>query len=569
MNPMERVGLASIRGRLWLGFGVLVFLLLVAGVVARGSFTGMSTTINASLEEVQVEAQLASALSGDVAKTIEAGSRYMQTRDSAAENAFRTFGWAAHGIQRQMNDRPGQSAVEVGIVAGIDNSMSSMEVDYALAHRLTDLGRAADATRAISHANASVDALLANIDRLGKLKADRVAVVRTELSSEAKRRSLYLLGLIGLALVIGIAVVSYTVKRIAQPLDILVKHAQRLSEGDLTSRADGEMPGEFNLLAAAMNHTGESLSKVVAVAARTAENVSSSAHDLASVTEQISLSASQMASAMTEVSHGAEVQVKQLRAVDDSLQVMREAADGVKKRSSEVTDLAHSIEGAAQSKRLEIDRALLILVDVKDSVEKAAEHIRALDTTVSDINRFVATVGQIADQTNLLALNAAIEAARAGDAGRGFAVVADEVRKLAEQSQKAADDIVGMTGLVTSRVAASTRAMEASAGRVSEIERVSRDIDSALSTIADAAERTRVAAVGVTSAAEANAFAVTSATANLVAVAKTAEGHAAAAEEVNASTQEQSAACEQMTSASNVLLAGSTQLRELVGGLRT
>ena len=177
-----------------------------------------------------------------------------------------------------------------------------------------------------------------------------------------------------------------------------------------------------------------------------------------------------------------------------------------------------------------------------------------------------ATVGQIADQTNLLALNAAIEAARAGDAGRGFAVVADEVRKLAEQSQKAADDIVGMTGIVTSRVAASTRAMEASAGRVNEIERVSRDIDGALSTIADAAERTRVAAVGVTSAAEANAFAVSSATANLVAVAKTAEGHAAAAEQVSASTQEQSAACEEMTSASNILLAGSTQLRELVGG---
>ena len=96
--------------------------------------------------------------------------------------------------------------------------------------------------------------------------------------------------------------------------------------------------------------------------------------------------------------------------------------------------------------------------------------------------------------------------------------------------------------------------METSAGRVSEIERVSRDIDSALSTIAEAAERTRVAAVGVTSAAEANAYAVTSAATNLVAVAKTAEGHAAAAEQVNASTQEQSAACEQMTSASNVLL---------------
>ena len=196
-----------------------------------------------------------------------------------------------------------------------------------------------------------------------------------------------------------------------------------------------------------MNQTGESLSRVVSVAARTAEEVSSSAHDLASVSEQISLSASQMASAMTEVSHGADVQVQQLRSVDDTLQAIREAADGVKQRSSEVTDLARSIEGAAQSKRVEIDRALGILVDVKHSVERAAEEIRALNATVTDINRFVASVGQIADQTNLLALNAAIEAARAGDAGRGFAVVADEVRKLAEQSQKAADDIVQMTGV--------------------------------------------------------------------------------------------------------------------------
>jgi methyl-accepting chemotaxis protein len=171
----------------------------------------------------------------------------------------------------------------------------------------------------------------------------------------------------------------------------------------------------------------------------------------------------------------------------------------------EVTDLARSIEGAAQAKRLEVDRALGILVDVKHGVERAAEEIRALSATVADISQFVATVGQIADQTNLLALNAAIEAARAGEAGRGFAVVADEVRKLAEQSQKAADDIVQMTGHVTTRVAISARAMEASAVSVSEIERVSRDIDSALRVITDAAERTRVAAVGVTGAAEANA----------------------------------------------------------------
>jgi methyl-accepting chemotaxis protein len=558
----------TIRSRLWVGFGTIVLLLAVAGVLVRGSFAGISETITASLADVQTEASLASQLSADVAKTIEAGSRYLDTRDPSAEDAFRKFGWLAHQVQYAMNERPNQSATEVATVATIDSKLSAMEVKYALAHRLADLGRMDEARKTANAARGDIDDLLGNIDRLGEIKSNKVATTKEHLANETARRAAYLLVLIGLAVVLALLVVMYTVRKIGEPLDALVRHARRLSEGDLTSRANGKMPGEFSILATAMNHTGESLSRVVSVAAQTAEEVSSSAHDLASVSEQISLSASQMASAMTEVSHGAEVQVQQLRSVDETLQVIREAADGVKQRSSEVTDLARSIEGTAQSKRVEVDRALGILVDVKHSVERAAEEIRALNATVTDINRFVASVGQIADQTNLLALNAAIEAARAGEAGRGFAVVADEVRKLAEQSQKAADDIVQMTGAVTSRVTTSARAMEASAGRVGEIERVSRDIDGALRTITDAAERTRVAAVGVTGAAEANASAVISAATSLESIAKTAEGHAAAAEQVNASTQEQSAACEQMTSASNVLLHGSTQLRELVGGLR-
>ena len=569
MRLIDRTQFNTIRGRLWIGFGVLVGILLLAGFEARRALTGMSNEIVASLSEVESEASLTSQVSADVAKTIEAASRYLDTRDSAAQSAFRAFGWAAHEVQRQMNSRPNQSASEVAALATIDSKLSEMEIHYALAHRLADLGRADEARVASSDARRSIDELLADIALLGRIKAEKVAGARQDLAAETSRRAELLLSIIGLALVFGIIVVMFTVRHISEPLELLVKHARRLSDGDLASRTEESMPGEFSILASAMNQTGESLSRVVNVAARTADEVSSSAHDLASVSEQISLSASQMASAMTEVSHGAEATVQQLRSVDESLQAIREAATGVRKRSDEVTHLAQNIEGAAQAKRIEIDRALGILVDVKSSVERAAAEIGHLNATVSDINQFVQSVSQIADQTNLLALNAAIEAARAGEAGRGFAVVADEVRKLAEQSQRAADDIVQMTTVVTARVTSSAKAMESSAGRVIEIERVSRDIDAALHTISDAAERTRVAAIGVTGAAEANASAVNHAAVSLESIAKTAEGHAAAAQQVNASTQEQSAACEQMTSASNVLLAGSTQLRELVGTLKT
>src|SRR3954468_18286837 len=385
MRPRYAIQRNTIRSRLWLGFGTIVLLLAAAGVLVRGSFAGISDTITASLADVQTEATLAGQLSADIAKTIEAGSRYLDTREPSAQDAFRKFGWLAHQAQYAMNERPNQSATEVATVAMIDSKLSEMEVKYALAHRLADLGRMDEARKTANGARDDIDDLLGNIDRLGEIKSNKVATTKEHLANETQRRSAYLLVLIGLAVVLALIVVMHTVRKIGEPLDALVRHARRLSEGDLTSRENGSMPGEFSILASAMNHTGESLSRGVSVAAQTAEEVSSSAHDLASVSEQISLSASQMASAMTEVSHGADAQVQRIKTVDETLQAIREAADGVKERSSEVTDLARSIEGAAQAKRLEIDRALGILVDVKHSVERAAEEIRQLNATVSDI----------------------------------------------------------------------------------------------------------------------------------------------------------------------------------------
>ncbi|MEX2179637.1 MAG: methyl-accepting chemotaxis protein [Gemmatimonadaceae bacterium] len=567
MTLFEALG--SIRGRLWLGFGSLVVLLVIAGVLAQRGISRLADAVAQELTDVQQESRLASRLSATTAATIAAGTRYLESRDSIALATFRTQGWSAHAIQRAMNERPGQSAAEVAAVASIDAKLSAMEVRYALAHRLADLGRMDAARAQAGSAQVQVDSLLLSLDRLGSLKTQGVAAASRRLEQESTRRTVILLALITLAVLVGIIVVLVTIRTIGQPLDVLVSHARRLSEGDLTVRTHQKLPGEFQILAAAMNHTGDSLSRIVSVAAKTAENVASSAHQLSSVSEQISISAGQMADSMTDVSSGAEEQVQQLRSIEDALQAIRRAADSVTERSSEARALAGEIEGTAADKRKEIERALEILVDVKASVEMASTEVTALNSTAADINRFVQTVSQIAEQTNLLSLNAAIEAARAGEAGRGFAVVADEVRKLAAQAQKAADDIVQMTAVVTRRVTASSRAMETGAARVAEIERVSRDMDNALSAISIAAERARGASEQASTAAAANAAAVITATAGLESIAKTAENHAAAAQEVNAATQEQSAACEEMTSASTLLLQGSTQLRELVGGLKT
>jgi methyl-accepting chemotaxis protein len=559
---------ASIAGRLRIGFGILLVLLVIAGAVAWLGMSAMSNAIGETLTTVQDEAHLSFQLTAKVTQSLAAASHYLDARDTASAREFRQLSWSAHRLQRLMGGRASQTPEEIALIAEIDTRFSEMEIHYALAHRLSELGRVDEARLEARSARPLVAALLDDIEQLGQRKAKKVSDASRRLRAETNRRAGTLFLLIAAAVLIAALVVFPTVTSITRPLRLLVAHARRLSEGDLTARTEGRMPGEFQELAGVLNYTGESLSTIVQVVAQAAENVASSANDLAAVSEQISSTSHQMSSAMSDVSTGAEGQARHLREIDTALQTIRERAQGVLQGAEEVNALASAIRDSSLARRSEMERTMAILVDVKATVQSAAAEVAALNVTAADINRFVGSVRRIAEQTNLLALNAAIEAARAGVAGQGFAVVADEVRMLAEQAQSAADDIVQMTGVVTSRVASTSRAMTAGASRVGEIERVSKDIEMALATITDAAEQTRRAATTVTAAAGDNMHAVETAATGISSVARTAEGHAATAEQVSASTEQQSAACEQMNSASAQLLEGSTLLKELVYGLR-
>ena len=559
----------SIVRRLRVGFGVLVLLLAVAGVVGWRSLTTMSQKMDATLQALQDEHQLTTQLSASVAQELESANYYLTSGDTAATHDFQRRSWEAHDVQRRMNARQGQTASELSILAAIDNKLSAVEQHYALAHRLLDIGRVDASHREAAKARPVVDSMLGDMERLGRVQSQEHARAANALKRETERSTVLLVALIVLALALATGVVTYTVQSISRPLAHLVTHAQRLSQGDLTTRTSNDLPGEFRILAGAMNQTGESLSRIVSVAARTADEVSGSADDLAHISDQISQTASHTASAMNEVTTGAEAQAGQLRHIDVALHAITDSAKGVLTGAGQVHALAGDIEKAAAEKRTQIGRALSILANVRETVEAASAEVVALNDTAADINRFVNSVSRIAEQTNLLALNAAIEAARAGQSGRGFAVVAEEVRKLAEQAQQAADDIVHMTGVVTSRVASASDAMARSTTRVTEIERVSRDIDTALEAITTAAEQTRIAASDVSAAAQDNAEAADSAASGVAAIARTAEAHAASAEEVSATTEQQSAACEEMTTSTLLLQQGSNRLKTLVGELKT
>ncbi len=558
----------TIRQVLTVGFSFLILLLLGAGAVGWISMAQMADRVTETLADAQQEAKQASDFSNVVTQEIQAANTYLSDQDAKSDADFRRLGWEAHRLHRNFTSQR-DVAEQIARTVAIDTTLARVESSFALSHRLTDLGRLDEAHAEAQKARKMVPGLLEQLTGLEHSRAQQLAGMSADLRGQATARSRILVSVIIVATLLALMIVLRTGRAVGRPLRALVKHAVQLSHGDLQQRTEGEMPGEFRTLADAMNHATIALSRIASGAAKTADEVAQSASDLLSASKQISASAGEVADAVEEVSHGAESQVAQLRQVNEALDGIRTRGDNLVGGAQEVHGLASAIEAEAESKRIDIDRSLKILFDVRTIVEQAAGQVRELNTSASEINKFVVSVSRIAEQTNLLSLNAAIEAARAGEAGRGFAVVAGEVRKLADQTQAAADDVVKMTESVTTRVLATSKAMEEGVKQVGEIELVSRELDSALTTILAAAERTRAAASAVTTAATENARAVDSAAANLGLVARTAESHATAAMQVSASTEEQSAACEQMSMASTQLFHGSHVLRDLVGELKT
>ncbi|MEO8576620.1 MAG: methyl-accepting chemotaxis protein, partial [Gemmatimonadales bacterium] len=499
----------TIRRMLAIGFSILILLLVVAGFVGWASISNLSDEVGATFRHANEVTQQSARFSHVITQEVQAASTYLSDADPAAEADFRRLGLEAHGMHRSFTSQRSDLAGEVANTIAVDSRLAEVENAFAIAHRLTDLGRPEEARAQSRAARQQVASLLVELQRVDR--ANNQAFIRASdaLNEHALRRSALLVSVIGFALLLAGIIVVRTSREIGRPLRALVRHALQLSRGNLQNRTPTPgMPGEFRTLAEAMNHASDSLSRVVAGAAHTADDVARSAGDLASASKQISESAGQVADAVGEVSLGAESQVEQLKNVNDSLEGIRSRADSMVAGAGEVHALAGAIESEAESKRVDIERALEILLDVRNIVQKAATEVSGLTQTAAEINGFVVSVSRIAEQTNLLALNASIEAARAGPAGRGFAVVAAEVAKLAEQTQTAADDVVRLTEAVTMRVTTTSRAMQGSASHVAEIERVGRDLTGALSTIVAAAERTRHSAAVVSAAAQENVRAV-------------------------------------------------------------
>lgn len=280
------------------------------------------------------------------------------------------------------------------------------------------LNDVADALSKLESSVRTQQAFARSSKAIGEQQSNLIDELYNALSAEIHNRTrqlqtlLIALGVAVLLLSIGLSsiVSGYLSYGIKQTVNLL----RPMSEGEFRETEPSRLAAyrdEIGLLMAAGQSMAANVRNAISKVAESASCTAAASENLNTISLQLNRSSSEQAGSVEEVSSAME----------------------------EMTTTIHqSAESAMQSGD--------IMQELQEQIVAANMAGENSLTIVQAIAERIGVVQSIAKQTNILALNAAVEAARAGEQGRGFNVVAVEVRKLAEGAEKAAKEIIALSG---------------------------------------------------------------------------------------------------------------------------
>ena len=251
-----------------------------------------------------------------------------------------------------------------------------------------------------------------------------------------------------------------TLDSVVKPIQESARVLERVSEGDLTARVQGEYQGDHAAIKDAINRMGDQLSTSMRAIGQNSQTLASSSEELSAVSNQMSANAEETATQANVVSAAAEQVTKNLQMV----------ATATEEMTASIKEIARNANDAAR-----------VATAAVKTAESTNATVSKLGQSSAEIGQVIKVITSIAQQTKLLALNATIEAARAGEAGKGFAVVANEVKELAKETAKATEDI-------TQKIEEIQGDTQGAVQAIAEISQIITQINDIANTIAGAVE---------------------------------------------------------------------------------
>jgi methyl-accepting chemotaxis protein len=458
----------KIGSRLGLGFLVVLLLQVVVAMIALRQMSALADRLDHITSVGHRKVQRLEQITAGMNERAIAARNLVLVRDV--------------GAQRGELDRvkEGQSRIDEGMQAYAavlaEDHAAGAEAERAMLDKLRELearylpiagavvelaksGKVAEATQKLtadcmpllSQVVAHLSAFQAQLQKQADREADEAHAAYTF-------SKWLLLAITAASLVSGVLLAWRLTRSITAPIGQAVQLAERVADGDLSSRILATTRDETGQLLQALKKMNDQLVDIVG-RVRTSS-------------DSIATGSAQIATGNADLSQRTETQASNLQETAASMEQLASTVKSNADTARQATQLANGASDVAARGGEVVGQVVATMQDISASSKKIADIIGVIDG--------------IAFQTNILALNAAVEAARAGEQGRGFAVVAGEVRSLAQRSAEAAREIKALIGSSVERVNAGSKLVNDAGSTMNDIVQQVRKVTDLIHEISSA-----------------------------------------------------------------------------------
>jgi methyl-accepting chemotaxis protein len=355
---------------------------------------------------------------------------------------------------------------------------------------------------------------------------------------------------------------------ITKPIKLLTTQVTQLGKLDLANsdslQVFSQRKDEVGDIGSAVYTLSKQLKKTIISINDLINNLRSDSNLLVEVSEVTLNTADAVTRAVDEFSKGITEQASDSQLTVDSIHVMNRQLSQSSEDITKAVTYTIKVQESQEVGIKAVEQLDTSFISTQSRTSKLSSDIDQLKTHASEINAIVEMINGIAGQTNLLALNASIEAARAGEAGRGFAVVASEIRNLAEQTSLSTAKISDLIKKVTESINSSKTNMDDSSTLLNEAASRLVIVKETFSEILTRTSKAQAKMADVSSAYNTIDQSRSVTLQAVESISSVTEESAAAAEEINASMEEQKSMTIQLDNVVKGLSQQLTQLTEIV-----